>query len=139
MSISNTVTIYCVAQILYWVGHNGISYVLDVFIADTSSLRNRGLMFAFSTTPYVFNAYAGPALAQWFYEGWGFRWAFAIFGVVMPGVAGVVVVLMRPYLRRSAHDYTVEKQSPKGSESWTSLFVDFDGESKRVEDCVQGC
>ena len=47
-------------QVFYWVGENGIAYVLDVFIADTSSLKWRGLMFAFSNSPYIATTFAGP-------------------------------------------------------------------------------
>ncbi|CAL3963207.1 unnamed protein product [Diplocarpon coronariae] len=32
---------------------SGMAYVRDVFMADTSSLKNRALVFAFSTTPYI--------------------------------------------------------------------------------------
>jgi hypothetical protein len=30
-----------------------MTYVMDVFMADTSSLKNRALVFAFATTPYI--------------------------------------------------------------------------------------
>jgi MFS family permease len=53
MAACNNVQTYAAAQVFYWVGMNGIAYVLDVFIADTSSLKYRGLLFAFSNSPYV--------------------------------------------------------------------------------------
>jgi hypothetical protein len=40
------------AKVFYWVGFNGIAYVMDVVVADTSSLKTRALVFAFATTPY---------------------------------------------------------------------------------------
>ena len=60
MAATNDVTTYAAAQVFYWVGFDGIAYVLDVFIADTSTLKYRGLMFAFSTSPYIATTFAGP-------------------------------------------------------------------------------
>ena len=53
MAACKNVETYAAAQVFYWVGFNGMAYVLDVFMADTSSLKNRALVFAFSTTPYM--------------------------------------------------------------------------------------
>lgn len=53
MAVCNNVQTYAAAQCFYWVGYNGIGFILNVFIADTSNLRNRALAFAFATTPYI--------------------------------------------------------------------------------------
>lgn len=41
MAACNTVETYAAAQVFYWVGYNGLDYSLSVFLADTTSLRNR--------------------------------------------------------------------------------------------------
>lgn len=86
MSSTASVAQYSAAQVFYWVGFNGLAYVLDVFIADTSSLKWRGLMFAFSTSPYMATTFAGPSAAQRFYDGAGWRWAFGSYAIVTPAV-----------------------------------------------------
>lgn len=53
MATCNSVEMYAAAQVFYWVGYNGLGFCLDIFIADTSSLRNRGLMFAYANSPYI--------------------------------------------------------------------------------------
>lgn len=81
MAATNGVTLYAAAYVFYWVGVSGMTFTQDVFIADTSSLQWRALLFAFTTSPYIATAFAGPAAAQRFIEGPGWRW-----GMVLPSV-----------------------------------------------------
>jgi hypothetical protein len=57
MSVCQTVGTYCAAQVLYWSGMNGIDYVFNVFIADTSLLQNRLLWIALTGAPYICNSF----------------------------------------------------------------------------------
>jgi hypothetical protein len=41
MAACENVETYAAAQVFYWVGYNGLDYSLSVFLADTTSLRNR--------------------------------------------------------------------------------------------------
>lgn len=84
MAASNNIETYAAAQVFYWVGFNGIAYVLDVFIADTSSLKWRGLMFAFANSPFIATTFAGSPAAQSFYYTAGWRWAFGAFAIITP-------------------------------------------------------
>ncbi|GBF67236.1 siderophore iron transporter mirB [Trichophyton mentagrophytes] len=84
MATSNSIEAYAAAQVFYWIGNNGIAYVLDVFLADTSSLKNRGWLLAFSTSPFIATTFAGPALAQAFLKTYGWRWAFGTFAILIP-------------------------------------------------------
>ncbi|KAG8631227.1 hypothetical protein KVT40_000367 [Elsinoe batatas] len=45
MASTNSVEMYCAAQIFYWVGYTGITYCLAVFVSHVTSLKNRGLVF----------------------------------------------------------------------------------------------
>ncbi|KAI9753681.1 MAG: hypothetical protein M4579_005033, partial [Chaenotheca gracillima] len=115
MAACNNVETYAAAQVFYWVGYNGISYVLDVFIADTSSLKNRAWLFAFTTCPFIANTFAGPAAAQAFYLHSGWRWAFGAFSIIIPVICSpVAIIFLRGrrkaekmgYLRRDASGRT---------------------------------
>lgn len=57
MAACNGVEMYAAAQVFFWVGYNGLGFCLGIFIADTSSLRNRGLMFAYANSPYISTFY----------------------------------------------------------------------------------
>lgn len=44
---------YSAGYVLYWIGYDAIYLICDIFIADTSGLRNRAFSFAFVNTPFV--------------------------------------------------------------------------------------
>ncbi|ODH32665.1 hypothetical protein ACO22_03359 [Paracoccidioides brasiliensis] len=84
MAGCNNVQTYAAAQVFYWVGYNGMSYTLGIFIADTSALKNRALMFAFISSPYIATVWVGGPLATAFLNGPGFRWGYGAFSIITP-------------------------------------------------------
>ncbi|KAK8022070.1 hypothetical protein PG993_012837 [Apiospora rasikravindrae] len=76
MAACTNIRTYAAAQVFYQVGLSGFSYILSIIIADTSSLKNRALAFAFSTSPSLITTFIGPPIAQWFYKNSSWRWAF---------------------------------------------------------------
>ncbi|KAH0828318.1 hypothetical protein AYO21_07313 [Fonsecaea monophora] len=93
MAACQNVETYAAAQVFYWVGYNGVGYSLSIFIADTSHLKNRGLMFAFASSPYIATTWAGGPAAQRFLEGPGFRWGFGTFAIITPAICMPVFCL----------------------------------------------
>lgn len=91
MAICKNVETYAAAQVFYWVGYNGMGYVINIFLADTTSLRNRMIMFGLNSTPFVVTVFAGPHIAQLFHNNSNFRWAFACFSVIVPIMSAPVV------------------------------------------------
>lgn len=69
-------------------------YVLDVFMADTSSLRNRALVFAFSTTPYIATTWIGPPAAESFLKTSGWPWGFGTFAIITPLICIPILTLL---------------------------------------------
>jgi MFS family permease len=72
-----------------------VSYCLTVFISDTSSLKNRGLMLAFATSPYIVTTWAGGPLSDAFIavDGPGWRWGFGVFSILTPVVVSLLIAL----------------------------------------------
>ncbi|KAJ9138717.1 Major facilitator superfamily domain, general substrate transporter [Pleurostoma richardsiae] len=68
---------------LYWIGYSAVYFIMDVFIADTSGLRNRAFAFAFASTPFICTAFTGPLAAQSFLDHSNWRWAYGTFSIVM--------------------------------------------------------
>lgn len=101
MAGCNNVTTYAAAQVFYWVGYNGVSYSLDVFIADTSSLKNRSLMFAFVSAPYIATTWISGPAAQSFLHGAGWRWGFGTFCIVTPVIFAPLLILFYINHRRA--------------------------------------
>lgn len=84
MAACQNVETYAAAQVFYWVGYNGLLYTLSIFVADTSALKARGLMFAYISSPFIITTWAAAPLAEAFYKGPGWRYAFATMSIVIP-------------------------------------------------------
>jgi hypothetical protein len=77
------VEMYFAAHVLYWTGHIGLLYVIDVMIADITTLKNRMIIFGINGTPRIASTFAGPAIAELFYTKSNFRWAFGAFAIII--------------------------------------------------------
>lgn len=68
---------------------------MSVFIADKSPLRERGLILAFATSPYIFTTFAGGPAAQSILSlsAMGWRWGSGMFTIVVPTVVLPLVFL----------------------------------------------
>jgi MFS family permease len=84
MALCQNVQTYAAAQVFYWTGLNGMGYVLDIFIADTSLLKNRLIWLAIVGSPYICNTFAGPSLADRFIHTMSWRWGYGVFAIVTP-------------------------------------------------------
>lgn len=84
MAACRNVETYAAAQVFYWVGYNGLGYCLSIFVADTSSLRNRGLVFAYASSPYIITTWLSGPISEAFLKGPGFRWGFGTFAIITP-------------------------------------------------------
>lgn len=70
--------------------------------ADVTNLKNRGLAFAFTSSPALISAFAGSKAAQEFVidvKNW--RWGYGIWAIIMPAFA-LPIYLMLAYNRRKA-------------------------------------
>lgn len=83
----NNVEAYAASQVFYTVGINGIGYSLSVFIADTTSLRHRGLIQAvLGGSPNIITPWLGGPISTAFLNGAGWRWAFGMESILVPCV-----------------------------------------------------
>ncbi|KAL2752936.1 hypothetical protein ACRALDRAFT_1065920 [Sodiomyces alcalophilus JCM 7366] len=127
-ALCQNVETYAAAHTFYWVGHLGLLYVIDVMLADMTSLRNRMLILTLNGTPTIASSFAGPALAQLFYEESHFRWAFGAFGIILVGVCLPAALVMFLYQRKAYQAGAIEKK-PSGRTWWQSIYyyvVQFD-------------
>ncbi|KAG9525990.1 MFS general substrate transporter, partial [Aureobasidium melanogenum] len=53
MAGCNNVAIYCAAQVFYQLGYSAIDFTITIFVADTSSLRNRAWWIAYTASPWL--------------------------------------------------------------------------------------
>ncbi|KAL9945916.1 hypothetical protein D7B24_005225 [Verticillium nonalfalfae] len=101
MATCNSLSTFCAAQVFYSIGFGGIIYSVDVITADATSLKNRGLAFAFTSSPYMITAFAGPKAAEGFYENVNWRWGFGCFSIILPCVAAPLFAILKFNLRKA--------------------------------------
>lgn len=70
-----------------------MSYTLGIFIADTSSLKNRGFMFAYVNSPYIATVWIAGPLSEAFLYGPGWRWFYGAFTIITLAVASPLYFL----------------------------------------------
>lgn len=92
---------YVTGHTLYWTGHVGLMYVIDVMLADMTTLRNRMIMFGINGTPTIAAVFAGPKIADLFHTNSTFRWAFGAFTIIIAGVSIPVIAMMLWHQRKA--------------------------------------
>ena len=139
MAACNSVELYAAAQIFYWIGHNGTEYVVSVFVADTSRLKNRGLMFAFLASPFIITSWiAGPLATAYLgiemidgkavVAGIGWRWAYGTFAIIIPIVASPLFALFQWNYRKALKAGLMPADKPDRSfmQSVKYYLIEFD-------------
>ncbi|KAL3476657.1 major facilitator superfamily-domain-containing protein [Aspergillus californicus] len=101
MAACHNLPTFCAAYVFYTIGFGGMTYCVDVITADASKLKNRGLAYAFTSSPYIITAFAGPKAAEEFYERYNWRWGFGCFAIIFPIVAAPLYILFKVNLKKA--------------------------------------
>jgi MFS family permease len=117
----NGVEAYAASQVFYTVGINGLGYCLSVFIADTSSLRHRGLMQALLTSPYLITAWLAGPISTLFLNGAGWRWAFGMESILLPAIAFPLFGLFMFHYRKAKKEGIIPTRTQSGRTLWQSV------------------
>ncbi|KAJ4344462.1 uncharacterized protein N0V89_012204 [Didymosphaeria variabile] len=119
---------YIAAHVLYWTGHIGVIYVVDVMCADMTSLKNRMIIFGINGTPRIVATFTAPRVAAAFLQYVNFRWAFGAFAIILVACSlpamGVMV-----FMYRKARQAGLARRQRSGRNVFQSLayyFIEFD-------------
>ncbi|KAJ5101180.1 hypothetical protein N7456_007232 [Penicillium angulare] len=113
--------VYTAAHTLYWVGHIGITYVIEIMLADMTSLKNRMIILGLMGTPGICTTFAGPKIADLFYANLTFQWAFGAFAIILVGVCIPMLVVMLLMQRKVERFGVLEKE--RSTRSWWQSIV----------------
>ena len=94
MAATRSIDQYAAADIFWQVGHSSLLYSVQIIIADTSSLKSRGLMFAFAGSPSLITTWVAGPISQAFIHGPGWAWAFGTFAITTPVVVSPLIILL---------------------------------------------
>lgn len=122
MAVCNNVETFAAAQVFWTVGSGAIGYIHTVLISDTTSLRNRMVIFSLNATAYIGNAFAGPVVAELFLEHSTWRWAFGAFAIIFPAFGATICVVLFWNLRK-AKAQGRELASPVSGRTWTQSLL----------------
>jgi MFS family permease len=131
MAVCRSLYTFCAAQVFYTIGFGGMTYCVDVITADASSLKHRGLAFAFTSSPYIITAFAGPKAAEGFYENLNWRWGFGCFAIILPFVAAPLFFILKFNLNKAKRDGVLVREPSNRSLLQSVIFYlrEFDGQS----------
>lgn len=121
MAATTNVEMYAAAQVFYTVGNNALLYTLSVFIADTSSLRNRGLMTAYISSPNFATVWIAGPMSEAYLNGPGWRWCWGTFSILIPVVTVPLYVLF-VYNHNKAKKRGIVPKRENGRTAWESLL-----------------
>jgi MFS family permease len=125
---SNGPNTYAAGYVIYWIGYNAVYLILDIFVADTSGLRNRAFAFAFVNTPFICTAFTAPLLGAAYLNHSTWRWGYGSFIVIMFAVFMPLVFIFKFY-QRKAEKLGLYVQQPSGrtwAQSCIYYFHEFD-------------
>lgn len=119
---------YAAGYVLYWIGYDAIYLILQIFVADTSGLRNRAFAFAFASTPFICTAFVGPRAAESYISMTSWRWAYGSFAIIQPFVFAPLAFVFK-YYEKKAEKLGLYKREPSGrtiSQSIVHYIHEFD-------------
>ncbi|KAL2152852.1 hypothetical protein VTH82DRAFT_4007 [Thermothelomyces myriococcoides] len=117
MASCNGLAMFCAANVFYNLGFTGMTYCIDVITADSSQLKNRGLAYAFTSSPYIITAFAGPKAAEDFLEHVNWRWGFGCFSIIFPVVAAPLFFVLKYHRHKARKQGLLVKE--KSGRTWT--------------------
>lgn len=123
MAACNGVEAYAAAMVFQTVGNNGIQYIMSVFIADTTKLKNRGLVQALMNTSTLVTGWASGPLAEGFLAGPGWRWAFGMFTLLVPLVTLPLFGLLLSNLNKAKRKGLVPQRN--SGRTWTQSVMHY--------------
>jgi MFS family permease len=84
MAATTNVEMYAAAQVFWTVGNAALLYSVNIFVADTTGLRNRGLMTALTASPNIITTWLGGPISEAFLQGPGWQWCFGFLAIIVP-------------------------------------------------------
>lgn len=118
-----SVEAYTAGHTLYWVGHIGILYAVEIMTADMTSLKNRMIVIGLMGTPGIASTFAGPRIADSFWNDLNWRWAFGSFAIMLVGVCLPVLALMMVLQRKAGKSGFLKKD--ESTRTWWQSIVHY--------------
>ncbi|KAL5093584.1 hypothetical protein Trisim1_010313 [Trichoderma cf. simile WF8] len=123
MAATTNVEMYAAAQVFWTVGNNALLYTVNIFVADTTRLHNRGLMTALTSSPNIITTWLGGPISTAFLDGPGWRWCFGAFSIIVPVLClPLFCMLMFNYFKAKRQGIVTSKRTESKSSLQQILY-----------------
>ncbi|KAK4062978.1 hypothetical protein Trihar35433_8773 [Trichoderma harzianum] len=123
MAATTNVEMYAAAQVFWTVGNNALLYTVNIFVADTTRLHNRGLMTALTSSPNIITTWLGGPISTAFLNGPGWRWCFGAFSIIVPVLClPLFCMLMFNYFKAKKQGIVTSKRTKSNSSLQQFLY-----------------
>ena len=129
MATSTNVQRFAAAQLFYSAGGTGLQILQQIFIADTSSLVNRGILSTMPAVPYMINVWIGSLIGGVILKTIGWRWGYAMWSILLPAMFIPFALTMFLNARKAKKQGVVVNSSFKGlgfTHGLKNLWVELD-------------
>ena len=89
---SHTVGTFCAGAIIYQIGLTVITFLVEVVVADITSLRSRLLWSYIAATPFIINTWVSGNVAQAVLDASTWRWGIGMWAIIYPAMAMPLIV-----------------------------------------------
>lgn len=98
---SHTVSTFCAGAVIYQIGLTIVTFLVEVIVADISSLRSRLLWSYIAATPFIINTWVSGNIAQSVLETTTWRWGVGMWAIIYPASALPLVISLLVAARRA--------------------------------------
>ncbi|KAF7363585.1 hypothetical protein MSAN_01015300 [Mycena sanguinolenta] len=80
--------------VLYTIGYTGLQLLMQVVIADITTLKWRGLVISLNSVPFLVNAFVGSNISAAILEHAGWRWGYGMFVILIPIALSPLIITL---------------------------------------------
>lgn len=100
-TFSHSVSTFCAGAVIYQIGLTVVTFLVEVIVADISSLRSRLLWSYIAATPFIINTWVSGDVAQAVLRTTSWRWGVGMWAIIYPVMAIPLIVSLLLAARRA--------------------------------------
>ena len=98
---SHSVSTFCAGAVIYQIGLTIVTFLVEVIVADISSLRSRLLGSYIAATPFIINTWVSGSVAQSVLKTTTWRWGVGMWAIIYPVLSMPLVISLLVAARRA--------------------------------------
>jgi len=99
---SHSVSSFCAGAVIYQIGLTIVTFLVEVIVADISSLRSRLLWSYIAATPFIINTWVSGNVVQSVLETTTWRWGVGMWAIIYPVLSMPLIISLLVAARRAA-------------------------------------